>query len=254
MHFLLCCNSLLCWISAILASSHWQLSPCFTLSAVLIVIGMSNPQVLLVIPIPIPVKTCTCTGTHEYGFLQILTWVSRVQCISQVSSTTCAMQWRGKVIWRSSLCLEVKYISVLTESLVGAAQYCGCWSNPLPCVPSPFPFSVSISCNIAWLSAVWFANLLDWTWVWVQVHAGAAPWTSVHWVHHWFFNSCSSFNVRPDWTSFLHSHTTLILPNLLEVLDTLKSSSHCPKNILNMLIPPLYKRCLNPHWTGPQTV
>jgi hypothetical protein len=51
------------------------------LSAVLIVVGMGNPQVLFFISIPIPVKTRTCTGTHKYGFLWVLTLVSRGQWV-----------------------------------------------------------------------------------------------------------------------------------------------------------------------------
>jgi len=116
-----------------------HLSPCFTLSAILIVIGMGNPQVPLVVPIPIPVKTCTCTGTHEYGFLQVLTWVSGGSVgFTGVSrySATCAMQWRGKVIWRSS-CLDVKQ-----------AHQCTHWwvlHNIAVIGPTPCPVSPPIS-------------------------------------------------------------------------------------------------------------
>jgi hypothetical protein len=56
-------------------------------------------------------------------------------------------------------------------SLVGAAQCCGYWSIPLPCVPSPFPLFVSISCTIAMFACGSILHCVS-VWGWVGMNVG----------------------------------------------------------------------------------
>ena len=68
-------------------------------------------------------------------------------------------------------------------SLVSAAQCCGYWSIPLPCVPSSCPLFVSISCTIAIFACGSILYCVSvWGWVGMNVvylvfpHKGGLVW------------------------------------------------------------------------------
>ena len=130
---------LLCTNCPVNILDHWQLSPCFTLSVVL---AWVTPRYFWL---------------YLYWYSQV--WVSvgfDMGFCGSVGfpgvcrySTTCAMQWRGKVIWRrADLWMSSRHISVL---IGGCCMTLWLLVQPLPYVLSPFPFSVSISCTVACL-------------------------------------------------------------------------------------------------------